>query len=148
MELDNVDKETINALIADSRLSYREIAKRVKVSVATAMNRVKRLEKEGIITHYTTIVDYEKIGYDVEVLIEIQISKGKLYEVEKKIAVHRNVFAVYDLTGNFDAAILAKFRSRRAMDNFLKKIQTYDFVERTNTRLVLSTVREKQINVE
>ena len=96
MKLDNVDKEIINALILDSKSSYRDIAKKVKVSVATAMNRTKRLEKEGIIKRYTTIIDYDKIGFDVEVMIEIRISKGKLFNVEKEIAHHPNVFGVYD----------------------------------------------------
>ena len=147
MELDNLDKEILNTLIADSTLSYREIAKKVNVSVATIMNRVNRLKKENIIKKYTTIVDYDKIGFDVEVLIEIRISKGKLFQVEKEIAHHPNVFAVYDLTGGFDAAILARFKNRKGMDSFLKKIQTYDFVERTNTRLILNTIKEKEIEV-
>ncbi|MBW2974112.1 Lrp/AsnC family transcriptional regulator [Candidatus Woesearchaeota archaeon] len=145
MEPDKIDKGIINTLISDSTLSYREIAKRVKVSTATVMNRVNRLKKEGIIERFTTIMDYDKIGFDFEVLIEIRISKGKLFQVEKEIAHHPNVFAVYDLTGDFDAAILARFRNRRQMDNFLKKVQTYDFVERTNTRLILNTIKEKQI---
>lgn len=148
MKLDNLAKEIINALIIDSRLSYRELAKKVKVSVVTAMNRAKALEKEGIIRRYTTIIDYDKVGYDVEVMIEIRISKGKLFEVEKKIATDPNVFAVYDMTGEFDAALLARFRNRREMDNFLKRIQTYDFVERTNTRLILNTIKEKQVEVK
>jgi DNA-binding Lrp family transcriptional regulator len=147
MEPDKLDKEILNTLIADSTLSYRDIAKRVRVSVATIMNRVNKLKKEGIIKKYTTIVDYDKIGYDVEVLIEMQISKGRLFEVEREIAHHPNVFAVYDLTGNFDAAILARFKNRRQMDAFLKRIQTYNFVERTNTRLILNTIKEKQIGV-
>lgn len=145
--LDKVDIDIINTLIADSTLSYREIAKKVNVSVATVMNRVNRLKKESIMKRFTTIVDYDKLGFDVEVLIEIRISKGKLFQVEKEIAHHPNVFAVYDLTGDFDAAILARFKNRRQMDNFLKKIQTYDFVERTNTRLILNTIKEKQIEV-
>lgn len=147
MKLDNVDKDILNSLIIDSKLSYRDICKKVKVSVATAMNRVKKLEKEKIIKKYVTIVDYDKIGFDVEVMIEIQISKGKLFEVEKEIATHKNVYAVYDLTGEYDAAILARFRNRKGMDDFLKKIQTYDFIVRTNTRLILNTIKEKQIGV-
>jgi len=147
MELDNLDKQIINALITDSTLSYRQIAKKVKVSVATIMNRVNKLKKENIIKRYTTIIDYDKIGFDVEVLVEMRISKGKLFQVEKEIAHHPNVFAVYDLTGDFDAAILARFKNRKSMDSFLKKIQTYDFVERTNTRLILNTIKEKQIGV-
>ena len=86
-------------------------------------------------------------GYDVEVIIEIRISKGKLIEVEKEIANHPNVFAVYDVTGDFDAVILARFPSRRKMDAFIKKLQTYAFVERTNTRMILNTIKEKQVGV-
>ena len=147
MELDNLDKQIINNLITDSTFSYREIAKRVKVSTATIMHRVNKLKKEKVIQRYTTIIDYDQIGFDVEILVEIRISKGKLFKVEKEIAIHKSVFAVYDLTGDFDAAILARFQNRRQMDNFLKKIQTYDFVERTNTRLILNTIKEKQITV-
>ncbi|MBW2981231.1 Lrp/AsnC family transcriptional regulator [Candidatus Woesearchaeota archaeon] len=147
MTLDNVDKAILSTLIDDSRLSYRQIAKKVGVSVATAMNRVKALEKEGIIRRYTTLLNYEKLGYDVEVMIEVRIAKGKLIEVEKQIASNPSVFAVYDMTGDFDAVILARFTNRRKMDSFLKKIQTLDFVERTNTRFILNTIREKQVGV-
>jgi len=103
--------------------------------------------KEGIIKKYTTKLDYEKIGYDVEVIIEIRISKGKLFEVERKIAMHPNVFAVYDITGAFDSLVLARFPTRRQMDHFLKKLQTYDFVERTETKLILNTIKDENIGV-
>lgn len=146
MKFDQLDKNILGVLLDDSRLSYRQIAKKLGVSTATVMNRVKELEKE-IIKKHTIILDYEKVGYDVEVLIEVRISKGKLFQVEKEIAHHPNVFAVYDLTGDFDAIILARFPNRRKMDAFLKKIQTYDFVERTNTRLILNTIKEKQISI-
>ena len=145
MELDKKDKKILNILIENSRLSYRQIAKKANVSVATIMHHIKKLEKEKIIRKYTTMLNYEKAGYDVDVIIEMRISKGKLFEVEKKIATNENVFAVYDVTGDFDAIILARFPNRRKMDNFLKKIQTYDFVERTQTKLILNTIKEEQI---
>jgi len=148
MEPDNTDKRILNALTENSRLSLRQIAEKVKVSVATVMHRLNKLGKEGILKKYTAKIDYEKIGYDVEVMIEIRISKGRLLDVEKKIAVHPNVFAVYDVTGAFDAVILARFRNRRQMDNFLKKIQTYEFVERTETKLILKTIKEESLMIE
>ena len=148
MELDETDKGILNVLADNSRLSLRQIAEKVKVSVATVMHRLDKLEKEGIIKNYTSRVNYEKIGYDIEVLIEIRISKGRLLDVERKIATHPNVFAIYDITGAFDAAILARFKTRRLMDNFLKKIQTYEFVERTETKLVLKTIKESNIVIE
>lgn len=147
MQLDNLDKKIINVLIENSRLSYRQIAKKVKVSVATVMHHVKKLENEKIIKNYTTTIDYERLDYDIQVLIDIRVAKGKLLEVEKKIATHPNVYAVYDKTGHFDAIVIARFKNRRSMDTFLKKIQTYDFVERTETQLILNTVKEESIKL-
>ena len=145
MKLEETDKKILNIIVENSRLSLRQIAKKAGVSVATVMHHIKNLEKEGIIRKYTTKLDYEKMGYDIEVMIEIRISKGKLFEVEKKISAHQNVFAVYDTTGAFDAVILARFPTRRTMDNFLKKIQTYEFVERTETKLILRTMKEENM---
>ena len=147
MELEKTDKNILNILIDNSRLSLRQIAKKANVSVATVMHHIKKLEKEGVVKKYTAKLDYEKAGYDVEVMIEIRISKGKLFEVERKIAVHPNVFAVYDITGAFDALVLARFPTRRQMDNFLKKLQTYEFVERTETKLILNTIKDENIGV-
>lgn len=148
MELDNTDRKILNVLVDNSRLSLRQIAAKVEVSVATVMHHINKLEKEKVIKNYTTKLDYEKIGYDIEVIIEVRISKGRLLDVEKKIATHPNVFEIYDITGDFDAVILARFKTRRQMDNFLKKIQTYEFVERTETKLVLNTIKEEDIKVE
>ena len=148
MKLEETDKKILNIIVENSRLSLRQIAKKADVSVATVMHHLNKLENERIVKKYTSKLDYEKIGYDVEVIIEIRISKGKLFEVEKKIASNPNVFAIYDVTGAFDAVILARFPTRRQMDNFLKKIQTYEFVERTETKLILNTIKEENIGIE
>src|SRR3989338_11052744 len=113
MRLEETDKKILNIIVENSRLSLRQIAKKAGVSVATVMHHLRYLEKEGIIRKYTAKLDYEKMGYDIEVMIEIRISKGKLFEVEKKIAADPHVFAVYDTTGSFDALVLARFHTRR-----------------------------------
>ena len=148
MQISETDKKILNVMIENSRLSLREIAKKINVSVATVMHHVKSLEVDGIIKGYTAKIDYEKSEYDIEVIIEIRISKGKLIEVEKKIATHPNVFAIYDTTGTFDAVIIARFKSTRQMDAFLKKIQSYEFVERTETKLILKTIKEGSMKIE
>jgi DNA-binding Lrp family transcriptional regulator len=147
IEIDDVDKKIINNLIDNAKFSYRQLAGKVGVSVATVMNRVKRLEKSGVITKYTIGVKYSLIGYDMQIIMDVRIAKGKLSEVEDKIAKHPNVFAVYDNTGPFDATIIAKFKDRRGADTFIKKVQTYDFVERTETKLLLGTVAEHMIKL-
>jgi len=147
MEIDDTDKKIINALLENSRLSYREIAKIVHVSVATIMHRINRLHKEKIIRNFTANVNYDNMGYEFHVIVDIRVAKGKLFQVENKIATESSVCAVYDVTGPFDATIIARFKGRRQMDSFIKKIQTYDFVERTETKLVLNTIKEKGIGL-
>ena len=144
MKLDACDERILNELMTHAKVPLRDLAKKVKVSFVTVMNRIKRMEKEGIIKRYTAIVDYDSLGFGIHVLIDVRISKGKLFELETKLAAFPNVYTVFDTTGDFDATILARFDSTRSLDAFVKKIQTFDFVERTNTILVLNTIKEGQ----
>lgn len=147
MKTDKHDEKILNELIENNKIPLRKLSKKLNVSFVTVMNRIKKLEKEGVIEKYASKINYEKLGYGTHVIIEIKISKGKLFELEKRIASSDNVYSVYDTTGEYDATIIAKFKSTRAMDNFLKKIQTFDFVEKTNTKLVLNTIKEDQIKL-
>ena len=137
----------MNCIIEDSRQSYRQIAKKASISVVTVMNHVKELDKQGVIKAYTAGIDYEKLGYDIDVIVSIKVSKGKLFEVENKLATVSNVITVFDVTGDFDCMLIAKFKNRRALDGFLKKIQTYDFIERTSTVMILNTIKNNQMRI-
>ena len=146
--MDEKDKKILNVMIDNSRLSLRKIAEKTGLSVATVMHRVNELGKAGIIKKHSSVVDYDKLGYDIHVLIDVRISKGRLFDVEKKVATHPNVYAVYDHTGRSDATVLARFRNKKSMDIFLKTLQSYDFVERTETKLILNTLKEEQIKIK
>ncbi len=143
VQLDEVDKAILKELISNARLSFREIARRVGVSTATVANKVRRMEEEGVIKGYTTIVDTEKLGYDVVALIEVVISKGKVTDIEEEVAKMPNVQAVYDVTGQSDAIIVARFKSRAELSKFVKKLLSMEYVERTITHVVLNVKKEE-----
>jgi Lrp/AsnC family transcriptional regulator for asnA, asnC and gidA len=147
MDIDETDKKILNLLADNAKMPLRDLAKVLNVSFVTVMNRIKKLEKEKVITKYCTKINFEKLGYDTTVIIQVIISKGKLFELEKKIASSPEIYAVYDTTGSYDALVIGKFKSTRSMDNFIKKLQTFDFVERTNTMLVLNTIKDAQIGL-
>jgi DNA-binding Lrp family transcriptional regulator len=148
MKVSKLDKKILNILLNNSRLSYRQIAQILKVSPATVMNHIKELENKKIIRRYTTDMSFYKLGYEFKAIIQLRISKGKLFQVQKKISKHPNVYAVYDITGDFDAMLITRFKTRNSLDNFLKHIQTYDFVERTKTSLILNVMKEKQDKID
>ena len=147
MKIDETDRHILNILINDSRKSYREIAKESHVSVATVANRVNQLKKSEIIKGYTTLIDYEEIGYQFHVIIKIRVDHGKEEHVEKKLLNSPNISAIYDKTGEYDMTIIARFKTRRDLDNYLKKIQSFEFVHKTQTSLVLDSIKERPIEV-
>ena len=147
LEIDDKDKRILDILLNNSRLSYREIARMAGMSAVTVLKRVKALEKEGIIKEYSVRLDYEKIGYDMQVVMLMKVAKGNVRDVEKKVASHKNVVAVYDITGEFDTVVIARFKTRNQLNTFLKAVQAYEFVLNTQTSLVLQAIRENHITL-
>lgn len=141
-EIDELDRKILHAYLNDSRSSYREIAQRLGVSTTTIQARTLKLEKASIIKGYSALFDHEKIGYQLTVLTEITVAKGKLLELEREVAKIQQVMAVYDVTGLTDAMVIAKFKNRDDLSKFTKNLLAMPFVERTNTHIVLTTVKE------
>jgi DNA-binding Lrp family transcriptional regulator len=138
-----LDIEILKKLTSNSRISLRQLAKDLgNKSPVTIKNHIEGLEERGIIKNYGAQIDFEKIGYDIIALIELTISKGKMLEVEEDIAKNPNIFAVYDITGEYDALILARFQNREDLSKMIKKIHTSPYVERTNTHIVLTIIKE------
>jgi DNA-binding Lrp family transcriptional regulator len=140
--LDETDVKILKALTLDARLSSRQIAKQCGVSIGTVLSRIKRMENEGIIRGYSALLDHEKLGYELTVVSEITVSKGRLLEVENEIARLPNVCCVYDVTGLIDAIIVAKFKNREELGKFTKRLLAIPYVERTNTHVVLTSIKE------
>lgn len=142
MRLDETDVKILKTLLSDARLSSRQIAKQCGVSIGTVLSRIKKMEKEGIIKGYSALLDDEKLGYELTVVSEITVSKGRLLEMENEIARLPNVCCVYDVTGLIDAIIVAKFKNREELGKFTKRLLGLPYVERTNTHVVLTTIKE------
>jgi len=140
--LDEIDRKLLRELLTNSKRSYRELATAIGVSAATVINHVQRLESAGVIKDYSTRLDHERLGYELTVVTEIVVSKGKLLETDEEIAKIPNVCAVYDITGQTDAMVVAKFKSRNKLSDFTKALLAMPYVERTNTHVVLTTVKE------
>jgi DNA-binding Lrp family transcriptional regulator len=140
--MDDTDVKILRGLLHDARASYRRLAEDIGVSPPTVLARVGKLEKEGVIRSYSALLDHEKLGYDLTAIIDITATKGKIVDLERQIAKFPNVCAVYDTTGTTDMMIIAKFKSRAELSNFVKKDLSLPYVERTNTHVVLVTVKE------
>lgn len=142
MTIDNTDRKILSEVLRDCRKSYRAIARKTGTSVGTVLSRIRRMEKNGVIKGYTAILDHEKLDYQLTVIAEITVSKGKLLEMEEAISKLPSTCAVYDVTGLTDAVVVAKFHNRDELSKFTKSLLAMPFVDRTNTHVVLTTVKE------
>ena len=142
MKIDDRDIKILNHLLTDARQSSRQLAHRLGVSTVTMISRIKKLEESKIIRGYSVRLDHELLGYDITAIIEIKTTKGKMLEIENKIAKQDNVIAVYDITGDADTIVIAKFKDRKSVSSFVKKLLEIPNVENTVTHLVLNTIKE------
>ena len=142
MNLDATDRTILAALLEDARISQRGLAKRVGVAQGTITNRLRRLEEMGVIKGYTVLLDAESIGWTMTVITGLRIQKGSMIDLQQQIAADPRVFAVYDVTGDYDSMVLARVRGRRDLDDLTKTVFTLNGVQRSFTQVVLNTVKE------
>jgi Lrp/AsnC family transcriptional regulator, regulator for asnA, asnC and gidA len=140
--LDELDRSILEELNTDARRSHREIAHRLKISPTTVSARVARMEAQGVIRGYIPLLDDEQLGWDLWAAMGIRISRGRLREVEERLARDSRAYAIYDVTGETDALLIGRFRDRRDLDRFVKHALQDPHVERTNTQVVLNRVKE------
>jgi DNA-binding Lrp family transcriptional regulator len=142
--LDDLDVRILRLLNADARKSFREIAKEVDASLSTVSNRVRKLEEEGVITGYVPVLNESHLGFDVLAVVGVKIQKGKLLEVQRRIAKDQRVTHVYDVTGEWDSIVVVRLRSTRELDTFNKRLGSMEYVENTYTQVVLNVVKEER----
>jgi len=142
--MDKLDDKILEELNENARKSYREIARRLKVSLTTVSNRIKKMEDEKIIERYIPLINQEKIGYDLTAIINVKISHGRLIEVQEKISKDKHVSNVFDITGDWDSLIIAHFKDRKDLNGFIKGVLAIENVEKTNTQIVLNIVKNEK----
>lgn len=142
-ELDETDRRILESLNDGARKSYRDIAGELDIALSTVSTRVKRLEEANIIQGYIPIIDPTALGYDLTVVIAVKISHGNLIPVQDQLSERNEVFGVYDVTGDFDSVLLARFGSRSELNDFVKDVLAHEDVEHTTTHLVLNTIKEE-----
>jgi DNA-binding Lrp family transcriptional regulator len=141
-KVDEVDRKIISLLQEDARKSFNKIADSLGIAVGTAYNRVKSMEDNGILKGYTIMLDSGKLGYGLTALILIEAEGRFLPEVEKELAELDEVICIYDITGDYDIAVVARFKNRTNLNNFIKSALKMPHVTRTVTNVVLNVVKE------
>ncbi|MFA5406421.1 MAG: Lrp/AsnC family transcriptional regulator [Candidatus Nanoarchaeia archaeon] len=143
-QLSKQEKKILSILRADSRKGYKDIAKATGVAISTVHNTIKRLVNAGVIKNFSVKLESKKLGFDITVIVGVKVKHGSLEAVEKRLSNHPNVCQLFIVTGEFDLMLIAKFSDTDALNDFIRNfIQGDTGTERTNTSLVLTTIKER-----
>lgn len=121
--LDAIDLALLKALQANAKMSSKELAASVGLSITPTYERIKRLERRGVIQGYTVQLDAKKMGFELEVLCNISLklhSKEMIEAFEMEIIKLKEVLQVYHVAGNFDYLLHIQAEDMDSYSHFLK----------------------------
>lgn len=144
--IDNIDKKLINMLISNSRTSYADMAKEVDLSSPSVIERIKKLEANGIIKSYTANVNYKALGYDILAFIGISLDSAQsISDFEKNISnIDEDLIECHHVTGDFTMIVKVITKNTDTLSNLIKKIRNIKGVQKTNTILVFSSIMDRK----
>lgn len=144
MTYENLDRKLVNALLEDGRASLRSLGEDLDVSVTTVSNHISDLEDDGIIEGYAPRVNYGKLGYDVTAIIQMKVEGSALPEITDRLADHKHMVSVYEVTGDHDIVAIGKFTDTDHMNDQIKELLIDPDIKESNTSVVLNTVTENE----
>ncbi len=140
--MDKLDFEIISELKRNARQSASDISKTIHLSVSTVIERIRKMEKTGLIQSYTVITNDTRLGNDITVLMEISMEHPRFNDVFiEKINNNPHVIACYYLTGEFDFMLKICCRSSEHLEEIHNQIKDCPGVRHTRTHYVLRTVK-------
>ncbi|WP_067700744.1 MULTISPECIES: transcriptional regulator AsnC [unclassified Erwinia] len=139
LQIDNLDRGILTALMANARTAYAELAKQFAVSPGTIHVRVEKMKQAGIIKGTRVEIDPKHLGYDVCCFIGIILKSARDYpSALAKLDMLDEVVEAYYTTGHYSIFIKVMCRSIDALQQVLiNKIQTIDEIQSTETLISL-----------
>ena len=121
MKIDNINKKIIYLLQKDARTTYKEIAANLKRSETTIRDRIKAMERTGIIQGYTALIDKPALGLDFFAMIfGNPTSSSELDSITEKIKKVKNVLRVSQISGDQRIAIFLVTSSYEDLKEIIK----------------------------
>ena len=142
--MDNIDMKILKCLKGNARLTASSISEEINLSVSAVIERIHKLETSGLIKGYTIDIDQKKLGNNMVALMEVSLKHPDYYEGFVELVQDNNSIAsCYYQTGEFDFVLRIVTDTTEGLDNAYKDIKGYEGVEKTETHIVLRTIKEE-----
>jgi Lrp/AsnC family transcriptional regulator, leucine-responsive regulatory protein len=140
--IDETDKDILNIIQHDGRVSNAEIARQVGLAPSAVLERLRKLEERGVVQGYNAVIDPKQVGYGLTAFISVRTNECS-YETDELIANIPEVLEVHDVAGEDSYLLKVRVADPEDLSRLLKeKIKAVPTVVNTRTIVVLQTVKE------
>lgn len=147
MKLDKTDIQLINLLQEDCNQPIKELAQQLNLTIAPVHERIKKLERSGLIKRYVAIVDIDMINKPLINYCIVNITKHHidlLNEFESAMKEFDEVLECYRISGKYDYLLKVVSRDMKEYQSFmLNKLSTLEMVANINSQFVMHSVKFK-----
>lgn len=138
MKMNKKDEKIIEILKDNCRMPAKEISRRTGIPITTVCNRVRALERDGIIKKYQAVVDNQKIGKGIEAFIRIDVKRDP-EEIVSKFASRPEVEECYVISGSVEVMLKVAMPSVAELHDFVAKLKSRN-IQKINTQVILKNV--------
>jgi Lrp/AsnC family leucine-responsive transcriptional regulator len=144
--LDKKDSTLLEHIQGNARLTSAELGKLVDLSPSGVQKRLRKLEENGIVERYATMLNRKRLGYDLLVFVKVIIqghTTELIAEFDNAVREMPEVLESHRIIGDADYLLKVVVRDREQLDHFLmKQLLSLDSVARVSSYLVLKEVKE------
>jgi Lrp/AsnC family transcriptional regulator, leucine-responsive regulatory protein len=152
MELDSYDRNILRALQADARQTNQQLANNIALSPSACLERVRKLEKRGLIQGYRALLNARNLGMDHVVFVEVTLTRSTqdaFVHFARAVRAIPQIQACHMVAGGFDYLLKVRGRDIQEYRQFLGEVLTQlPDVQSTHTYVVMETVKDgDELNV-
>lgn len=142
--MDAVDLKILRVLRKNARVSYLNIGKTVNLSTSAVIERIKRLEKSGVISAYTAIINGTAFDKELTALMFISLESPRFNDgFLKFVELESDILECHYLTGNYDYMLKIVTQNPSTLELLLNKIKSQPGIMKTYTNVVLKTIKNE-----
>lgn len=149
MKIDITDKALLKLLQQDSKQTNKELSSKLNLSVTAVYERIKKLERSGVIKKYVTLIDAQKVDLGLMVFCQIQLiqhAKEYLTKFEKEVTKLEEVLECFHVSGEYDYLLKVMVKDMEHFRNFMvTKLTTIQHIGSTQSSFVINEVKDSNI---
>ncbi len=149
MNLDEIDRKIVHLLQQEGRMPNNELASRIGLTTTPTLERVRRLEREGVIEGYSANLNREAVGKGLTVFVTVTLNVHQLNLMEEFTSAVKaipEILACYNTTGEGDFLLHVVAKDTKDYEKLMRtKLTTLPDVQRLHTSIVLNTIKEESL---